>query len=433
MAIEQSNTPLEYRTLFPTPNGIEEVWLLDALIEILRVAPWLTPRLGGAGNTLANLSARRDHLLSTIPVEQHDAVIDLLGGDYERAGAVIGLGSDRSSRAMYRLRGLYWLALRYWWAQGRIHHTAVEAFGSALRQVARSPRSKAAHELDPILAALASAHEFDGVLAAMNLLLQSDHRALREAWQKGLQQPLNQPGSGTDPLPPPLPPNPKLPRGPRLRRKRGLRAMDRDEAIQRFTTPSNVRLLRHTPTADQLPTEPPDEFSKPVDLVLVPGLGTGQVPGRVAMYRARQAVWGGNPWNLSSHVETLPAATYGTVLRSLVEQLDRADQSDRVIIGLSTALLKAVSGRTTSGVLALCASLETIRLPCYGWILLGVGLGSRHTGERGPMARMMSQMRPPVTFAQHRPKQPAWSPPTMTSRSRYHEQSIACCAVMSSR
>lgn len=357
-AVNQPDILLELDVLFPIPPGIEQIWLLDTLIEILRVGPWLVPLVGGA-TIPALLATRREQIAQSLPAWKFDIQPDLLTGDFERSGALIGHGLNESSREMQLIRGLYWVALRRWWREGRLDHQSVAAFGAALRACARSIKSTASSALEPVLIALAKANDYAGALAAFELFGQSSHKSLRNAWLRGLRQILTDPAP--DEAPPPSPKAPKRSRPrptPWTRSRGGRQRADRDEVDDDRTTPVRIRLLRRTPMPDQLPDEPPDEFTTPTDLVIVPGLGSGAVPGRYATYQARQAIWGGNPLLLVSHLEVLTPLNYGAALRCLAAQLERVDLPDRLVTGLLVCLVKAITGRTTPGVQVLCRSLQ---------------------------------------------------------------------------
>ena len=347
-----------YDALFPTPQGVEELWLLDSLSAILTAAPWLARALGEP-NYLDVLTRRRASLLADLPQAHLHFKVRLLTGDYGRAGAVIGRGATHSSRGLNLIRTLYWLALQKFATQGRLDHPDGEALASALRATARSLRSAAREALGPTLEAMATVTDLRGAVAAMNLLEQSRHQALRNAWQGELKKILSQPSTAS------LAPEEERPgstttrTSPFLRKRNpgARRSIDRDEVSPALAAPERIRLIRNTPAPDQQPFEPTEEFSRPVDLVVVPGLGAGEVTGRYATYQARQAVWGGNPLLLTSHFETLSPPIFGAALRCLVEQLYRPGLEESSVMGLCICLLKTISGRTTPGVQAICSSL----------------------------------------------------------------------------
>lgn len=352
VAADPSGILSEVDILFPAPRGIEQVWVLESLIAILQAAPWLGPLVGGSDSAL-ELAEQREQSLKALPPDHRYTSIELLTAEFGRAGAVVGRGAARSSRELSLVRGLYWLALRRWWIQGRLDHPAGEAFAAALRATARSLRSAARIALDPTLNAMKAVDDLPGAVAAMDLVSESNHQALRSAWGRELRQVLTDSTAAVAPTTTPAPLAQVLTPKPHPVR----RNIDRLEALESLKHPTRVRLLRNIPAPEQLPTEPADEFSLPVDLVAVPGLGTGEVPSRYAIYQARQAVWGGNPLLLTSHVEALSGVAYGAAMRWLVMQLDRDDLTDELVTGMAICLLKAITGRTTSGIQSICSSL----------------------------------------------------------------------------
>ncbi len=347
---EPSTVALECDAIFATPGSAERVWLYDALLGILQQISWLHPLLGGQAMQLALLELRKDAWVRT-PVKQHGSPVKLLRGDFGTAGAVIGMGTAAQPRGLLTLRGLFWLSLQHGRTLGQIPHGSVEAIASALRSAAASPTSRAAVALKPILQDLQHAEDLGGALHVLERLSDSVHEGLREAWGNWLRHILEEPSATHRPENP----QPSESTHPLTRsgvRTRGThRGMDRTELDPR--APDVHPLRRSAPFPGQLPNEPPEEFSEPADLVLVPGFGNGTLSRRQAEYRARQAVWSGNILLLTTHPDALPPDVYGAALRLLVEKLELGEIDDPNARGYLVCLIKAMSGRTTPGVASL--------------------------------------------------------------------------------
>lgn len=345
----------ECAALFPLPGDAERVWLADALLELIAEIPWLLPHAGGDAVRVA-LEDLREVAASRVPAAQRGGVVTVLSGEYGAAGAIIGLGR-RAGRGLLVLRGLYWVALRGWRARGDVPRQHRDAIASALRAAVRSPGSRAAQALDRILTELARAADMQSAIGALESFDAVSHGGLRDAWQGGFWQFLS---DETGALPPaigprgPAPPPTSGPRGP------GVRPGNQDEIDA--GRPVVIPLRRRIPLPDQLPGEPPEEFSSPVDLVLVPGYGTGTIRRRRAEYRARQTVWSRNTLLLTLHPDALPPDVYGAALRALNESLEQEGLPADAAIGRWVCLLKAMSGRTSAGIRAMCANSGSTEL-----------------------------------------------------------------------
>jgi integrase len=273
-------------------------------------------------------------------------------GDHGTAGAMVGTGV--ASPALYRLRGLIWIALRRWHLGGHLPNPAADSMASALRAAVRAVNSRASVALSPILIELAKVDDMSGALRALAQLETTHHRGLREAWTGGLREILLSPEHAVDASERRTrrEEQPRPWSGGRIRPS--MRLADSEDI--RLPRPEVIPLRRHAPIPEQLPDEPADEFNLPVDLVLVPGFGTGAISRRRAEYQARQAIWGGNRFLLPHHIETLPSDVYGAAIRELVQGLDKSDLEDGAAVGCLACLLKALTGRTTTGIQWLCAA-----------------------------------------------------------------------------
>lgn len=332
MGILQSGlTQLEedLRTTFEVAGNEERVWLFKALVAIARQVDWLAPYLGDT-ETAAHLDAIRQRAAAGLPAEQQDTEPSPMGGSYGLADAFIGTGKDDQPRGIQVFRGLLWVAIHWCRANRRPYESRARQVAAALRSVAYRPGDQAALVLDRHLLLLGKAEDLSAAIAALDGLTADEHQTLHEAWVRWLKPTLLAVSNALKPAPPKLPPTPPpAPSGPDEPRK----------PIQFFP------LRPRKPLPDQPPFEPPDEFTPPVDLVLVPGYGDGALARDQAEYRARQAVWGRNHFLLTSHTEALFPDIFGAAVRSLVTRLENPVLVDP--LACTACLLKAITGRVT--------------------------------------------------------------------------------------
>lgn len=331
IAVQQSDPTLlgdEIDATFPVAGSVERIWLLRALEEIVSRVPWVAEHLGVENLALVIATFRHQAVASLHPGLREIAPKPM-GGSYGLADAVIGTGRVGQPAGISTFRGLLWIAI--WWCRerGNLYESRAQQIASTLRSVAFRPGDKASRVLDSHLRLLGETHDLQAAIAVLDGLTAQEHKSLYEAWNAWLKPTLLAASAELKSRPK------KTPASPERSEKRGESA----DSIEYFP----LRSRRVPP--DQPWFEPPEEFGADVNLVLVPGYGTGALSRSQADYRARQAVWGRNYLLLTSHAEALFPDVFGAVVRALVEYLEATDTLDPLAcIG---CLLKAMTARVT--------------------------------------------------------------------------------------
>lgn len=344
LAFEQHDR--EVAAIFPTPVGIEEVWLAEALLGVFDTVGWLQEPLGGQVGRAA-LAALIDRRRAAVPSEQQGVSRRELTGEYNAAGIMVGQGRGHQPRGIQTLRALVWLVLTKRHRANQPSASVVEDLATALRAAAKAS-GKAAGPLNRALEALGQAGSFAESIVALSKLNDSKHQALRDLWVKWLQPELA--ALATDPRGAPGRPGVAKPSSPRSRRS----SRDGDLERERIETEDGPRvqaLTRSRPFEGRLPHEPASEFGEPTYLVTIPGRGAGTAES-VARFYALRAIWTGNTHLLTRHIDAVPPAVYGSVVRALVQELMAAPPGGEVAMGAAGCLLKAITGRPTRGVKA---------------------------------------------------------------------------------
>lgn len=351
--LEPERRDCEIAEIFPTPPGVEEVWLAEALLGVFdSVGDWLQASLGGQEGRAA-LVALLDRRRATVPQQQKGVSRRELKGDYDAAGIMVGQGQGRQPRGIQTLRGLVWLVLTKRRRSNQPSASVVHDLAAALRAAARA-RGKAAGPLSQALAALGQVGTFAESIDALSVLDDAKHQALRDLWVGWLRPELAalaadpDGASGRTAVPTSRPTKPSW---PRRSRRPSLNGGLEGERTEDDDGPQVQALARSRPFEGRLPYEPPSEFGEQTYLVTIPGRGAGTAEN-VARFYALRAIWTGNTHLLSRHIDAVPPPVYGSVVDALVQELMAAPPGSETALGAAGCLLKALTGRPTRGVRA---------------------------------------------------------------------------------
>lgn len=345
----------ECHALFPTPAALERSWLYEALLQIVHAVPWLPPLLGddSIGERLRRLS---ESAQSAIPEGKQESKRDAYAGAFGMYGAMLGTGSQVQPPGLLALRGLLWLALHHCRRTGRPYRSAAKSFAQSLRAFVETSDSSAGRTLSPVIPRLRDSRSLVDAIAAVDILVDHPHKTLFQVWRAWLKPTLQEIASGIRPKRERQEPTEGTDPPDENRRKTSTthsRANRADREGPSRGDPSVLTLRRYSPHPDQLPGESPGEFSRGDALISVPGYGSGAKNRKQAEYHASQAIWGGNALQITNHIDVLPADVYWIALDGLIQRLNREDLSKERAIGSVACLLKAITARTTPGILAL--------------------------------------------------------------------------------
>lgn len=329
--------------VFPTPSAIEGVWLAEALLGVLDWVPWAVKFLGGDGykSVLGAVLERRQ---AGVPPNHERLTRRELTGDHEAAGLMLGRPGSRPVQGVQNLRALLWLALLRDRREGRRSGHHLVHIGDGLR-AARLGSGSRSSTLNDLLEGLGRAVSFEQAVVTLSALSSAREESLRKAWTDWLQPQL----TGLPRRPPPSAPEKKD--ASDGRKTQGVRSRSGRHSAKRRSTRIE-RLRRTRPYEGQLPHEPPEEFSTPAELVTAEGYPSGTSQA-VKRFYAQRAIWSGNRFLLTNHIDALDPAVYGALMRHLADSLKSEPPGTDVALGTVGALLKGLTGRTTQGLGAL--------------------------------------------------------------------------------
>lgn len=382
--------------IFATPTEIEGVWLVEALLGVLRRVPWAGGLLGG------DLSPERlEHVLrrrrADVPEHQNNVSRRELTGEYEATGLMLGLPGSHAVQGMQVFRALLWLALAKDHREGRRSAQHVSHLGDGLRAARPGSRSRSS-TLNDLLNDLANVASFEQGLELLSFLAIAKEETLRKAWTDWLGPQLGALLKQSVPV------DPKDKGAPRKRSQGVDRAGvgSRQRSAKRRTTQVE-RLRRTRPYDRQLPHEPPEEFTSPSVLVTADGLPSGTSQA-VKRFYAQRAIWSGNRYLLTHHIDALDARVYGGLMRHLADSLDNAAPATESAIGTVGALLKGLTGRTTQGLVSIhpgpVADAPSVDTACLDldagilWLPVFWKLEVERPTPAGPRMERVSYFRP---------------------------------------
>lgn len=329
--------------VFPTPAGIEAVWLIEALISVFDSVPWASALLGGDyyRSVLEKILERRN---SALPDGQKGRLRIELTGQYAAAGLMIGRRGELPVRSIQAFRALIWLVLKH--STNRRNATHIRDLANAVRAAANL-RGDQPSPLNDVLPRLAAANCLQQAIESLALLDRSTHQTLKNIWVTWLRPSLEALEKDSSSLRrEPLRGGAQKPPD-----SGGIgKAQGRREPAKPVTRIE--RLYRSRPTDGQLPHEPPEEFTAPIELVTLHGVASGLAQG-VKRFYAQRAIWSGNRFLLTEHIDALPSSVYGALLRELVDVLFNEPPSSDGALGAVGCLLKGLTGRTTAGLKAI--------------------------------------------------------------------------------
>ena len=340
----------EVLALFPAPGHAERVWLVEALLGVRKDVAWLQDHFGGESD-LQLLLDLLELWRNRVPPEQRQLQRRPLTGDHDAAGIMVGDHKRTQPLGLQVFRGLLWLVLRQKRRLNQPSSSAIRDLSAAIR-AARAPTTPAAEALGSVLPALGRATSIEEAIDALSLLATAQHQSLSKLWTGWLLPALKAVvAEGVARRPPQLPVEP--PRRPPFRRRQARVPADvEEERLETTDGPQVRRLIRSRPFDGRMPHEPAEEFGDATYHVTVPGKGEG-LPESLARFYAQRAIWTGNGYLLTNHVDVLLPDVFGLVLRKLVERLERTPPAGGgIALGALGCLLKALSGRTTAGLKA---------------------------------------------------------------------------------
>ena len=140
--------------IFPTPAGIEAVWLIEALLSVFDSVPWATALLGGDQyrSVLEKILERRNF---SLPDGQKGRLRVELTGQYAAAGLMVGRRGELPVRSMQSFRALIWLVLKHSTTSRNATH--VRDLANAVRAAANL-RGGQPNPLNDVLPNLAAAN-----------------------------------------------------------------------------------------------------------------------------------------------------------------------------------------------------------------------------------------------------------------------------------
>lgn len=328
--------------IFPTPPGIEAVWVVEALLSVFDSVPWAAELLGGE-DYRSVLQRILEHRLAAIHTGHEARLRTELTGQYAAAGLMIGRRGELSVPSIQTFRALIWLTLKHA-GTGR-HATHVRDLAYAVR-AASNVRGDRSSPLNEVLPSLAAANCLKEAVEGLAPLGWSTHQTLRNIWVNWLRPSLEAlEKNSSSPRREPRPEGPQKPLGT------GGNSKARGQSKPPKPATRIERLFRSRPSSGQLPHEPPEEFTEPTELVTLQGIPVGLAQG-VRRFYAQQAIWYGNRYLLTDHVDALPGTIYGALMRELTDVLLNEPPLSDTAMGAIGCLLKGLTGRTTAGLMA---------------------------------------------------------------------------------
>ncbi|MFN3704094.1 hypothetical protein, partial [Thermomonas sp.] len=164
--------------IFPTPAGIEAVWLIEALLSVFDSVPWATALLGGDQyrSVLEKILERRNF---SLPDGQKGRLRVELTGQYAAAGLMVGRRGELPVRSMQSFRALIWLVLKHSTTSRNATH--VRDLANAVRAAANL-RGGQPNPLNDVLPNLAAANCLQQAIESLAPLDSSTHQTLKNTW-----------------------------------------------------------------------------------------------------------------------------------------------------------------------------------------------------------------------------------------------------------
>lgn len=355
--------------MFGQPAMSDWPAILRTLAQILQDVPWLTIHLGGYGNPalLEGFARHHEEMLGLPVAGAQPSSLAFQEGRFHGALNAVDIvrprGSSQQGRGFQVLRGMYWAA-----SLTSPNKNATDILAAAIRGAVRR-RSTTYHGLSTVVLALGRATALKDALEAAAGLAELDHQGLKivSAW---LKRALQQTRGGK--TPPPAEERTSLDLSAERPRKdvREKRRRPRDLAKEHAEAadPVSVQsLVRRRPFPGQLKNEPPGEFSGPDCLVSLDHLP--KQSGKQALFLAHRAIWSGNIHLLPEHGDALLPEVYAAAVDWLVRRLEETSSTAPEAMGLLGCLLKAITGRTTEGIMALRVDVDGDRAPVNQGVL----------------------------------------------------------------